>query len=148
MGDDAGLLLCTWPNGGKPLLPFVYSDEVWTGIEYQVASHLMFLGCVDEALEIVRAVRQRHDGVRRNPLNEYECGHWYARAMSSYGLLQGLTGVRYDALTKTLYVDSQVGDFRSFLSTETGFGTVIYKNGKATLDVKWGTIPVEKISDR
>ena len=108
----------------------------------------MFLGCVDEALEIVRAVRQRHDGVRRNPLNEYECGHWYARAMSSYGLLQGLTGVGYDALTKTLYVDSQVGDFRSFLSTETGFGTVIYKNGKATLDVKWGTIPVEKISDR
>jgi len=148
MGDDAGLLLCTWPNGGKPLLPFVYSDEVWTGIEYQVASHLMFLGCVDEALEIVRAVRQRHDGVRRNPLNEYECGHWYARAMSSYGLLQGLTGVRYDALTKTLYVDSQVGDFRSFLSTETGFGTVIYKDDKATLDVKWGTIPVEKIHNR
>jgi len=144
MGDDAGLLLCTWPNGGKPLLPFVYSDEVWTGIEYQVASHLMLHGCVDEALEIVKAVRKRHDGVRRNPMNEYECGHWYARAMASYGLLQGLTGVRYDALTKTLYVNSQVGDFRSFLSTETGFGTVVYKNGKATIDVKWGLIPVEK----
>ena len=149
MGDDAGLLLCTWPNGGKPLLPFVYSDEVWTGIEYQVASHLMLCGCVDEGLEIVKAVRKRHDGIRRNPMNEYECGHWYARAMSSYGLLQGLTGVRYDALTKTLHVDSQVGDFRSFISTETGFGTVTYendldKNGKATIDVKWGTIPVEK----
>ncbi|MCL2305387.1 MAG: non-lysosomal glucosylceramidase [Planctomycetaceae bacterium] len=144
MGDDAGLLLCTWPNGGKPLLPFVYSDEVWTGIEYQVASHLMFHGCVSEGLEIVKAVRKRHDGTRRNPLNEYECGHWYARAMSSYGLLQGLTGVRYDALTKTLYVNSQVGDFRSFLSTETGFGTVKYTGGKATLDVKWGTIPVER----
>ena len=38
MGHEPGLLLCTWPKGGRPTLPFVYSDEVWTGIEYQVAS--------------------------------------------------------------------------------------------------------------
>ena len=144
MGNDGGLLLCSWPRGGKPLMPFVYSDEVWTGIEYQVASHLLLLGCVDEGLDIVRTCRRRHDGVRRNPFNEYECGHWYARAMSSYGLIQGLTGVRYDAVTQTLYVHSQVGDFRSFLGTQTGFGTVELKGGKATLNVKWGTIPVKK----
>ncbi|HTQ10033.1 MAG TPA: GH116 family glycosyl hydrolase, partial [Fimbriimonadaceae bacterium] len=35
MGTESGLLLCTWPRGDKPTLPFVYSDEVWTGIEYQ-----------------------------------------------------------------------------------------------------------------
>jgi len=144
MGDDGGLLLCSWPRGNKPLLPFVYSDEVWTGIEYQVASHLMLLGCVDEGLDIVRECRKRYDGRRRNPFNEYECGHWYARAMSSYGLLQGLTGVRYDAVTKTLYVNSQVGDFRSFLATNTGYGTVELKDGKATLTVKAGQIPVEE----
>ena len=145
MGDDGGLLLCSWPHGGKPLIPFVYSDEVWTGIEYQVASHLMMFGEVDKGLDIVRTLRKRHDGVRRNPFNEYECGHWYARALASYGLLQGLTGVRYDAVTKTLVVDSRVGDFRSFLSTNSGFGTVIFKDGKAIVDVKSGTIPVERI---
>ena len=144
LGNDGGLLLCTWPRGNKPLLPFVYSDEVWTGIEYQVASHLMLLGCVEEGLDIVRECRKRYDGVRRNPFNEYECGHWYARAMSSYGLLQGLTGVRYDAVAKTLYVDSKVGDFRAFLSTATGFGTVELKDGRVTLEVKSGKIPVEK----
>jgi len=142
MGNDGGLLLCSWPRGGKPLLPFVYSDEVWTGIEYQVASHLMLMGCVDAGLDIVRACRLRYDGVRRNPFNEYECGHWYARAMSSYGLIQGLTGVRYDAVTKTLHVDSKVGDFRSFLSTATGFGTVQLKDGKVSIDVRWGDIPI------
>jgi hypothetical protein len=146
MGTDGGLLLCSWPHGGKPLIPFVYSDEVWTGIEYQVASHLMMLGGVDEGLDIVRTLRKRYDGVRRNPFDEYEWGHWYARALSSYGLLQGLTGVRYDAVTKTLHVDSRVGNFRSFLSTNSGFGTVVFQDGKATLDVKSGTIPVEKIS--
>ena len=61
-------LLCTWPRGGKPTLPFVYSDEVWTGIEYQVASHLIAEGFVKEGLTIVKALRSRYDGRVRNPL--------------------------------------------------------------------------------
>jgi hypothetical protein len=142
-GKDGGLLLCTWPRGGKLSLPFVYSDEVWTGIEYQVASHLMLEGMVEEGLEIVRICRDRYDGTVRNPFNEYECGHWYARALSSYGLLQGLTGVRYDAVEKALYIDSRVGEnFRSFLSTVSGFGSVGLKNGEPFVDMKTGSLDV------
>ena len=88
IGGEGGLLLCSWPRGGKPSLPFVYSDEVWTGIEYQVASHLISYGFFEEGLDIVRTCRARYDGTRRNPFNEYECGHWYARALASYGLIQ------------------------------------------------------------
>ncbi len=146
LGNDGGLLLCSWPKGGKLSLPFVYSNEVWTGIEYQVASHLMFMGEVNKGLDIVRACRNRYDGSVRNPFNEYECGHWYARAMSSYGMLQGLTGVRYDAVDNTLYIDSKVGDFTSFLSTATGFGTVSLRNGKPSLQIAFGTIPVKRAS--
>ena len=145
LGDDGGLLLCSWPKGGKLSLPFVYSDEVWTGIEHQVASHLMLMGNVKEGLEILRASRDRYDGKVRNPFNEYECGHWYARALSSYGYLQALTGVRYDAVDKALYIDSRIGDFVSFLSTEKGFGTVTLKAGKATVKAVYGTIDVDKI---
>ena len=96
LGREGGLLLCSWPDGDRPILPFVYSDEVWTGIEYQIASHLMMIGHVDEGLDIVRVCRARYDGVRRNPFNEYECGHWYARAMSSFALL----GDKMDQLVK------------------------------------------------
>jgi len=145
MGKDGGLLLCTWPKGDELTLPFVYSNEVWTGIEYQVASHLLSMGEIEKGLEIVREVRKRYDGKKRNPFDEYECGHWYARAMASYGLLQGLTGVRYDAVDQKLYVDSKVGDFKSFLSTEFGFGTVEMKGGKIQLDVVSGEIPLKEI---
>lgn len=144
VGDEGGLLLCTWPKGGKLSLPFVYSDEVWTGIEYQVASHLMLVGKVKEGLDIVRVCRDRYDGRRRNPFNEYECGHWYARAMSSYGLLQGMTGLRYDAVDKALHIDSKIGDFTCFLSTATGFGKVDFKTGKPTVHVVYGKIEVTK----
>jgi hypothetical protein len=144
LGNEGGLLLCSWPKGGMLSLPFVYSNEVWTGIEYQVASHLMFMGEVEKGLEIVRACRGRYDGSVRNPFNEYECGHWYARAMSSYGMLQGLTGVRYDAVDRTLFIDSKVGDFTSFISTDKGFGTVSLRNGKPSLQVAYGAIPVKQ----
>ncbi len=145
-GAEGGLLLCTWPRGGALALPFVYSNEVWTGIEYQVASHLMLMGLVEEGLEIVRACRDRYDGRVRNPFDEYECGHWYARAMSSYGLIQGLTGVRYDAVERVLHVEPRLpGDFRSFLSTATGYGTVGVRAGKPFLEVRSGKIDVERI---
>jgi uncharacterized protein (DUF608 family) len=145
LGDEGGLLLCSWPKGGKLSLPFVYSDEVWTGIEHQVAAHLMLMGNVKEGLEIVRASRDRYDGRVRNPFNEYECGHWYARALASYGYLQCLTGVRFDAVEKTLFVQSRVGDFTSFLSTATGFGMVTLKGGQASVKTVYGKIPVAKI---
>ena len=144
--EDGGLLLCTWPKGGMPSLPFVYSNEVWTGIEYQVAAHLMFMGETEQGLDIVRTCRARYDGRVRNPFDEYECGHFYARALASYSMLQALTGVRYDAVEKTLYLDSKVGDFTSFLSTEGGFGNVEYKGGDVKVNVAHGTIPVEKIN--
>jgi uncharacterized protein (DUF608 family) len=145
LGDEGGLLLCTWPRGGKLSLPFVYSNEVWTGIEYEVASHLILMGQLKEGLAIVRTCRNRYDGRVRNPFDEYECGHWYARAMSSYALIEALTGARYDAVEKTLYIDSKVGDFTSFLSTATGFGNLTYRNGKATVHTVYGKIDIQKI---
>jgi hypothetical protein len=146
LGAEGGLLLCTWPQGGALSLPFVYSNEVWTGIEYQAAAHMISAGLVDEGMDIVRTTAARYDGRVRNPFDQYECGHWYARALASYALLQAFSGARYDAVTSTLYLRPVVrGDFRSFLSTATGFGTVGVKDGKPFLEVASGTIPYQKI---
>ena len=65
--------------------------------------------------------------------------------MSSYALLEGLTGVRYDAVDQTLYIDSKVGDFTSFLSTETGFGNVGLKDGKPFFKMVYGSLDVKKV---
>lgn len=144
-GKEAGLLLCSWPKGGELSLPFVYSNEVWTGVEYQVASHLMINGMPDEGLTIVRAIRNRYDGTLRNPFNEYECGYWYARAMSSYALIQGLTGLRYDAVDKVLTIDPQItGDFRGFLATASGYGTAGIKDARPFCEVRSGSIDISR----
>lgn len=145
-GDEGGVLLCTWPKGGELSLPFVYSNEVWTGIEYHVACHLMRMGMVREGLEVARTARARYDGRTRNPFDEYECGHWYARAMSSYALLFGLSGARYDAVEKVLHLDPAIkGDFRCFLSTATGYGTVGVHRGKPFYESKSGELEIKEI---
>lgn len=147
LGHEAGLLLCTWPRGEKLTLPFPYSDEVWTGIEYQVASHLIEEGLVDEGLAIVRAARSRYDGHTRNPFNEYECGNYYARAMASYALLNSLSGFRYSAPEKTLWFGPKLPatEFRSFFSTDSAFGTIALDAKSLTVDVIEGELRVERL---
>lgn len=129
LNDESGLLMCSWPEGGRPKLPFVYSDEVWTGVEYHVATHLIYEGLIDEGLTVVKAVRERHDGFRRNPWNEVECGHHYARSMSSWGLLIALSGFQYDMVRKEMKFDPVVNrdDFIAFWSTGRAWGTYTQK---------------------
>jgi uncharacterized protein (DUF608 family) len=146
-GHEPGLLLCSWPRGGKPTLPFVYSDEVWTGIEYQVASHLIEEGLVDEGLSIVKGVRTRHDGHVRNPWNEYECGNYYARAMASYAVLGSLSGFRYSAARKTLWFGPRLDTdrFKTFFSTASGFGTITRTKASLTIEMVEGRLQVDEL---
>ena len=147
MGHEPGLLLCTWPKGGRPTLPFVYSDEVWTGIEYQVASHLIAEGFVNQGLTIVKATRSRYDGRVRNPWNEYECGNYYARAMSSYALLGALSGFRYSAVQKTLWFGPQIEarPFKTFFCAASGFGIIQLDRDSFRLQMIEGELPLEKV---
>jgi len=147
LGHEPGLLLCTWPNGGRPTLPFVYSDEVWTGIEYQVASHLIEEGFVDEGLTLVRAVRQRYDGHVRNPWNEYECGSYYARAMASYSLLGSLAGMRYSKVTKTLWFAPKLQrrSFRVFFSGADGYGVISLDGDQLKIELTEGHLSLERV---
>lgn len=131
-GDkDKGLMIVTWPKGGRPPHVMLYSDEVWTGIEYQVAAHLIYEGMAEKGFEIVRGARERYDGVPRppiprNPWNEIECGGHYARAMSSWSLLLAVTGFRYDAPSRSLHLAPRVTPerLRAFFCGPEGWGTV------------------------
>jgi uncharacterized protein (DUF608 family) len=145
-GNEGGLLICSWPDQQRPILPLAYADEVWTGIEYEVASHLIALGHLEEGLEIVRTCRRRYDGRVRNPFSEVEAGQWYVRAMASYALLQAVGGARFDAVNKVLYLKPVItGDYRCFLSTATGYGIVGVTKGRPFVEVVSGSIPYERI---
>ena len=85
LNDEGGTVICDYPEGSKkPVIPIPYCEECMTGFEYAFAGLLVSEGYLDEGIAVVRAIRDRYDGAKRNPWNEIECGNNYARAMASF----------------------------------------------------------------
>ena len=152
VADEPGLVLCSWPEGGRPRFPFEYSDEVWTGVEYQVAASLIYEGLIDEARTIVESTRSRQDGFRRNPWSENEAGHHYTRSLASWGLLTAMLGFRADLGRRTVQFEPHFPDdeFTCFWAHGLGWGTYRHERGadgelRATIDVLHGTLAADTV---
>jgi non-lysosomal glucosylceramidase len=142
--DDAGLLICTWPRGGRPAVPIRYADEVWTGVEYQVAAHCLFEGMTSEGLRILTGLRDRYDGSRRNPYNEVECGDHYSRAMAGFSVLDAWTGAGYDAGAGHLRIG--LGAERYPLIAGPGWGEVTVAGQVASFRCLGGEVPLAAVA--
>ena len=130
--DEGGLLVATYPEGTRqPTVAAPYAEEVWTGVEYASASHMIMHGLVDEGLAIVGAVRDRYDGARRNPFSEIECGSYYARSMSAWQLVNAWAGLHADRVEGTLrFSPVDTGDFRLLWSAGTGWGELVREGAR------------------
>ncbi len=124
LNDESAVVVCDYGKAERPHIPFPYFAEAWTGLEYTIASLMMSWDMVDEGVEIVRNTRLRHDGEKRNPWDEPECGHHYARAMSSWSTILALSGFRYDGATGSVIAAPKQAhtDFECLWATGTGWG--------------------------
>jgi non-lysosomal glucosylceramidase len=147
LNDEAALLVCDYTKGGRPKVPFPYFQEAWTGIEYLVAAQFIHAGMLREGLETIENVRRRYDGERRNPWDEPECGHHYARAMSAWSNVIAFSGFDYQGAAKaiSLLPKSTAADFTSFFSTGLGWGTFSIASRRVELAVTEGTLPLKSI---
>ncbi|MFP4382026.1 MAG: GH116 family glycosyl-hydrolase, partial [Candidatus Sumerlaeia bacterium] len=150
LNDEAGLVICSWPEGRrKPAIPIVYAQETMHGFEYAAAVQMIQNGMEKQGRAIVEAVRERYDGERRNPWNEFECGSNYARSMASYALLNAYSGFEFDMRDGGMIgFDPAVGaddDFRCFWCLEGAWGEVEISAKKMTIKVLSGKIALREI---
>lgn len=148
LNDEKGLIICSWPREEqKPTIPLTYSTETMTGFEYQAACHMIQEGLVEEGIEVVKAIRTRFDGVKRNPWNEFECGSNYARSMASYSLLLAFSGYSYDGVKKELAFNPiEPENFIAFYSCGSAWGKVSFEKSRIKLDVLYGNLCLNKFS--
>jgi uncharacterized protein (DUF608 family) len=146
LNDESAMLMATYPHGGRPESPFPYFNEVMTGFEYCAATHMLYEGMTDEGLRAIADIRARYDGARRNPFDEAECGHHYARAMAAWSGILALTGFQFDACTGTMRFDCGEGTW--FWSNGAAWGTCELRNSTgratATLRVLHGTLSLTR----
>ena len=145
LNGESGAVICQWPEGRtRPVISAPYSEETWSGCEYQVASHMIQEGLIKEGVELAAAVRDRYDGFKRNPFNEMECGSNYARSMASYSLLLAFSGFTYDMVKAEIGfapVQLENGIFSCFWSLEGAWGVFELTEGCAQLRVLYGSLP-------
>ncbi|HEX3470689.1 MAG TPA: GH116 family glycosyl-hydrolase, partial [Silvibacterium sp.] len=129
LNDEAAVVICDYGKEERPHIPFPYYSEAWTGLEYTAATLMMCWGMVDEGIECVHNTRARYDGDKRNPWDEAECGHHYARAMSAWSTFVALSGFRYNGSKGALVCVPRISHetFDCFWATGTGWGTFSYR---------------------
>ncbi|MFM9911151.1 MAG: GH116 family glycosyl-hydrolase [Chitinophagaceae bacterium] len=129
MDKESGLIMASWPKG-RLRVPFPYFAESMSGFEYAAAIGMLYEGQIDAGLKCIQSIRDRFDGQKRNPFDEPECGHHYARAMASWSATLALTGFQYSGIDKTMRFDAKPGNY-------------FWSNGYS-----WGTIDLKKKNDQ
>jgi uncharacterized protein (DUF608 family) len=145
LNDEKGVLICTWPHCNKPAIRLTYNTEVMTGFEYAFAIQLAAEGMIEQSVEIVSAIRDRFDGVKRNPWNEIECGSNYARSMTAFGLLPVLSGFIYDKRRGMLGFIPKLTEYSSFWALGAAWGTFSQSGNRVTLTLAHGEFQLEKL---
>ena len=143
LNDEAAMVICDYATAPRPRIPFPYFAEVMTGFEHSTAALMLYSGMVDQGVEAIANIRSRYDGEKRNPWDEAECGHHYARAMAAWSSVIALSGFHYNGPVAGVVAVPRIAHktFSCFWSTGTGWGTFTYHPTGFTLKVLAGKLP-------
>ena len=149
---EEGVINAVYPDGPRPsmvgdvampngtgLLNRVSSqaDTPWTGVEYGLASQLIYEGMVEEGLEIVRSV---HDRYRSWGLywNHLECDGHYMRPLAAVTLVNAMAGASYDAARRSLRLGPRAGreSFRGPLALGGALLRLSFSEGGGSVSVE------------
>ena len=144
LNDESGSVICDYPAGAKkPKIPVSYCEEAMTGFEYSFAGLLCSRNKISDGETVVKAVRSRFDGKKRNPWNEFECGSNYARSMASYALLPILSGFEFDMPKNHIGFNPYIKDnFRCIWSIDGAWGEFEINGENVQLTVFEGKLPL------
>ena len=143
MGNESGLVMASWPKS-RLKVPFPYFAEAMTGFEYTAAVGMIYENQTENGLKCIKSVRDRFDGLKRNPFDEPECGHHYARAMASWASVIALSGFDYSGVTQSMTFTSKPGTY--FWSNGSAWGTCKIEGNRAELKVLDGEVALKQFT--
>ena len=126
--EENGLVNVSCPPGKRATLHTFRNCQGlanWSGIEYLMAAFFIMEGCYDRGLRLVEQVWDRH--LRLGQVwNHAECGDHYYRPLSSWWLLQALSGASVRGAEGLLLLSGGAceGPFRCPWFASSGYGVL------------------------
>ena len=148
LNDEGGTIICTYPEGAeKPAIPIPYCQETMHGFEYAAAGLMYKHGLKEQALEMVRSVREKYDGKKRNPYNEIECGNNYARSMATYAFIPLISGFSFNMSQGMIGFEpiDELPEFRCIWSVDSAWGTVRITEQELEIIILGGELRLKKL---
>ena len=105
---------------------------------------MLYEGMEEDALTCINAIRRRHDGAKRNPFSESECGQHYARSMASWSAIIALSEFQYSGVDKSMKITDRPGNY--FWSNGYSWGTVQVTEDDVTIEVINGTLSLKSLT--
>ena len=146
---ENGLINAAYPPGAVPTL-YTYRNcqgtANWSGIEYLMASFFLMTGHEAWGKSVVETVQERY--MRCGEIfNHAECGDHYSRPMSSWVLLQALSGMCIQTALKTIRIRHSLlpegGHAPWFAST--GYGQILRRKQGWEIRCTRGTLSADRI---
>lgn len=157
--EGEGLVNGIYPSGNRPALkglikyenpleipffPGSQMDTPWSGVEYFVASHMLYEGLVDEAVKILREVHERYI-VSGHYWNHVEWGSHYMRPLSSWSVILGTEGVIYNGFTRVLRVSPAIRPLK-WIFTISGSWGLFEDSGEALkIEIRHGALKLREL---
>lgn len=148
LGSEAGTVMCEYPQDAvKPAIPVPYCQETMTGFEYAAACLMLQEGMTDRAEEMIKAVRDRYDGKKRNPWNEIECGNNYSRAMAAFSFITAYAGYSCDAVKGEMgFCPIKPGNMRTLWFMGGAWGDAALGEKSSVISAVFGKLNLEKLA--
>lgn len=143
---EGGLVNAAYPEGAKPTL-FTYQNcqalANWSGMEYAMAAFYILMNRPDLGETVLTTVDERHLRVGE-VWNHMECGDHYYRPLSSWVLMQALSGLTIDGARKSVTL-AAFKDYEGPWFGAAGYGTLRITDHALEIRCLEGSLPIQEI---
>jgi len=136
----------TYENATKlPFYPSIQMDTPWSGVEFAVASHMLYEGMVPDALRLLKIIHERYE-VSGHYWNHIEWGAHYMRPLSSWSVVLGAEGVTYDGFSKELRIAPSIDGLEWVLTVPGAWGKLAAASNGLTIEIRFGELKIKRLT--
>ncbi|ARM75461.1 GH116 family glycosyl hydrolase [Acidianus manzaensis] len=147
--EEEGVINGAYPDGYRPLqsnyknalnLPAtIQLDTPWSGVEFYVASHLIYEKMVNEGVRVLKEIYDKYT-VAGDFWNHLEWGAHYLRPLSAVTIIPAFEGLVYDAFSNSLSIDPAVNQLAWILLLPSAWGKISVNGSNITITVVSGNL--------